>query len=233
MAAQEHSKVVLYRMQTNCGPVVDTPAASTGKRKFNTAPEKCRRQYEFVNVQRLNTYVRAHMPSKKQDPILQFCAMVAMCGCDFVMNLPRIGPKTAWKFRHRWQHLNLLQPAEILFAMNLIYYDMFVMKNGTAVLLHNSVHSGNSSERRATLDEGTSKASYEHTIQRVKNNIKTSQLVRSSLWTGERALAHAKNTSWTLQYWQNLQCFVCPHSSDFGYTRDVKGRTVFAFAPGM
>ena len=107
---------------------------------------------------------------------------------------------------------------------------MFVLKNSTPVLLQNSV---NTSQRQHALDEGVSKTSYEHTIERAKNNIKTSQLVRSSLWAGDRALAHARNTNWTLQYWQNLQAFACPHSSDFGYTRDAKGRTMFAFAAPM
>ena len=101
---------------------------------------------------------------------------VAMCGCDFTMNLPRLGARTLWKYRHRLQNLNLALPHHIVLAMNLMYYDMMLQKNVTPHLMQ---HSAN----LQSIDEDTCKQAYQLTITRVQKNSTMSPLIKSCLWS--------------------------------------------------
>ena len=79
-----------------------------------------------------------------------------------------------------------------------------------------------------SIDEDTCKQAYQLTINRVQKNSIMSPLIKSCLWPGTRALAHGRNTAWTLQYWRKLQRYEGAHEQDYGYTKDTLGRTVFA-----
>lgn len=181
-----------------------------------------KREYEFVQISALYTWLQKHMPSKAGCPIEQFCAMVATCGCDFVMNLPRIGAKTLWKYRYKLQHLPLSIPKYIVYGMSLMYFDMMVAKNVTPVFLQHT------SQSLTSIDVDTCCRSYTHTMQRIRQNTKLSDCLRSAVWNVDRALAHAKNTAWTLQYWTLLQKYESTHTQDYGYVKDKRGRTIFA-----
>ena len=67
-------------------------------------------------------------------------------------------------------------------------------------------------------------------LGRIKANSKISPKVKEALWTPERAAAHTLNVAWTMLYWTQLQTCPDPHSQDFGYAKDKKGRTQFAHA---
>ena len=219
-------QILVHRLKIN--NTTQAENAKTAKRKLPTSETgddkntATRREYEFVNIQALQRWVNGHMPSKVASPIEQFCSMVAMCGCDFTMNLPRLGARTLWKYRHKLQNLNLTLPRHIVLAMNLMYYDMMLQKNVTPHLMQ---HSAN----LESIDEDTCKQAYQLTITRVQKNSTMSPLIKSCLWSGTRALAHGRNTAWTLQYWRKLQRYEGAHDQDYGYTKDTHGRTVFAF----
>ncbi|NBX18214.1 MAG: hypothetical protein EBR09_12700, partial [Proteobacteria bacterium] len=180
-------------------------------------------QYEFVHVRKLMTCVVRLLPSEAQHPVAQFCAMVAFAGCDFALSLPRLGPKTLWKLRHRLAKLDLSQPAQLLCAMCILYWDMFVMKNTmpTGVV--------NSADFFAKVSVTDAERCYTSSMHRIKNIKTISPRIISALWDPDRAHAHTLNTQWTLAYWNQLQNFPDPHSKNFGYLRDSHGRTHFAF----
>jgi len=231
--------IVLYRIKIQTGKEsegteVDTKTKGT-KRKLvvtdalaNKQADKKesnhvkKREYEFVHIGALYTWLQKNMPSKVGCPVEQFCAMVATCGCDFVMNLPRIGAKTMWKYRYKLQNLPLSIPKYIVFGMSLMYFDMMVAKNVTPVFLQHT------SQSLPSIDVDTCCRSYTHTIERIKQNTKISDCLKSAVWNVDRALAHAKNTAWTLQYWTRLQEYESTHKQDYGYVKDKRGRTIFA-----
>ena len=63
-----------------------------------------------MHVAPVAAWLRHVFPCKVADPVQQFCAMVALCGCDFARNLQRLGPRSLWKLRHRLQNSHLSQP---------------------------------------------------------------------------------------------------------------------------
>jgi hypothetical protein len=181
------------------------------------------RQYEFVHVGKLMACVVRLLRSEAQHPVEQFCAMVALAGCDFALSLPRLGPKTIWKLRHRLAKLDLSQPAQLLCAMSILYWDTFVMKNTMPTGMVSSA------SFFAELPETEARQHYGATMHRIKNIKTLSPRIACMLWDADRAHAHALNTEWTLAYWHLLQGFPDPHSRNFGYLRDSHGRTHFAF----
>jgi hypothetical protein len=181
------------------------------------------RQYEFVHVGKLMACVARLLRSEAQHPVEQFCAMVALAGCDFALSLPRLGPKTMWKLRHRLAKLDLSQPAQLLCAMSILYWDTFVMKNTMPTGMVSSA------SFFAELPETEARQHYAAIMHRIKNIKTLSPRIACMLWDADRAHAHALNTEWTLAYWHLLQGFPDPHSRNFGYLRDSHGRTHFAF----
>ena len=230
-------EIYIQRLKIHIEPPLPAKATGTeadqakrsGKRKagdlstttavFNSNESK--RQYEFVLMPKVLSWVQQNMPSKSCAPIIQFSAMIAMCGCDFVMNLPRVGARTMWKYRQKLQSLNLSTTSDILSAMSIIYYDMYVAKHVTPVFLQ---HSANS----RMLDISLCREGYTTMFKRLQNNAKVAANIKTAVWSVDRACAHAKNTQWALQYWTKLQHADDAHATDYGYSKDAKGRTIFA-----
>ena len=198
----------LRRMVTNVGGA---------KRKASDVSDASgtirRREYEYVNINTIYEQLERVMPSTVQSPIRQFCSLVAMCGCDFAMSLPRMGPSTLWNERHHVRKLNLSDPTEMLRGLGVMYN-------------HALVSRGTMPPQAADSNNNL----YALILGRIKGNSKISPKVKEALWTPERAAAHTLNVAWTMLYWTQLQTCPDPHSQDFGYAKDKKGRTQFAHA---
>ena len=210
--------ILLYRMTTQL------PVSS--KRKFD--PEESvtskKRTYEFVRIAPLGEWIRRELPSKAIDPVRQFCALVALCGCDFSRNLPRLGPRTLWALRHRFQNTDLLDVRQAVCALSMGYLHVFVKKNALPVGMTNALQwFGSTSEEQAL-------AMYDGVASRIHSDQRISPRIKAQLWTGASATAHVRNALWTMHYWSLLEHCPDPHGADFGYVRDAKGRTHFAAA---
>ena len=101
---------------------------------------------------------------------------------------------------------------------------MYVAKNVTPVFLQHSAQ--NSHMQAVTLI--TSREGYTTTLKRLQNNAKVAANIKTALWGVDRVCAHAKNTQWALKYWTKLQHADDAHATDYGYSKDAKGRTIFA-----
>jgi hypothetical protein len=207
--------VLLYRMVTQL--------SSCGKRKCaEPAAKSAGRKYEFVRIAPVREWVCSVFPSRAVNPVQQFCAMVALCGCDFARNLPRLGPRSLWKMRQRLQNADLSNPTQALCAVSLAYHDMFVSRNTVPARATNSI---------AWFSQATETLAmqvYEDLLQRVAHDLRVSERIRAQMWTAATTRAHARNASWTMRYWSMLECAPDPLSADYGYQRDSKGRTGFA-----
>ena len=226
-ASPEPCEVLLFRMRTKSASD-DAPAAkrqctAQGAAGSRAPARKQSRQYEFLHVSKLMACVERLLPSRAQHPVEQFCTMVALSGCDFALNLPRLGPKTIWKLRHQLANLNLSQPAQLLCAMSILYWDTFVMKNAMPAGVLNTA------SYFEKLRESDVKEHYGAIMRRIKSSKTVSPRIAAGLWDADRAHAHTLNIEWTLAYWNLLHAFPDPHSKDYGYLRDAKGRTHFAF----
>ena len=227
--SQTPCEIFIFRMHTKSAAeaVPDAKrrcvAQSSAKREEAAAPKKTRK-YEFVQVSKLMACVERLLPSRAQHPVEQFCAMVALSGCDFALNLPRLGPKTIWKLRHRLTKLNMSQPAQLLCAMSILYWDTFVMKNTMPVGMTNET------SFFEKLEEDDVKQQYGAIMRRIKLSKSLSPRIATVLWDADRANAHTLNIEWTMAYWNLLHDVPDPHSKDYGYMRDAKGRTHFAFS---
>ena len=154
-----------------------------------------------------------------QHPIKQFCTLVACCGCDFALNLPRLGPRTLWKLAHNIQHLDLCEKEELMYALIILYANVF-KQNNTCTLKKSSISFNFSSEEVVKT--------YENTMNRIKAGTQISSTIKDQLWQCDRAWAHSKNTTWTFKYWNQLDECPLPHTEDFGYVMDDHNRTHFA-----
>jgi hypothetical protein len=221
-----NKRVVLYRMTTQL------PLATPVKRKqldvegrSAKTTTKTSYKYEFVDIATIDSWVQTVFPSKATDPVRQFCAMIALCGCDFVRNLPRLGPRTLWKLRHMLLHIDLREVSQIMSALSIAYSNLYIMKNKMPPGIINSVEwFKNASEEQmfAMFDQVSAK------IQRTSS---ISPRIKQQLWQADTAMAHARNTVWTMHYWTLCDNCPDPHATevgDFGYVRDSKGRTHFA-----
>lgn len=217
----ENCDVFLFRLRTKS----EDAEEPTAKRQCVTGGQtrKHKREYEFVHIDKLVNCVEKLMPSRVQTPVDQFCTLVALSGCDFALTLPRVGPRTAWKLRHRLAHLDLSKPVQILCAMTVLYWDTFVMKNTTPTGMTNSA------DFFQNVTEDEARAFYHNTIERIRKSAKVSPRISAMLWNTERAYAHALNITWTMAYWNKLHEYPDPHSQNYGYTKDKKGLTLFAF----
>ena len=184
--------VVLFRMTTQ---IAD---AASVKRKISGSPtltsdvksehKTSRRTYEFVRIAPIACWIKKVLPSKAIDPVRQFCAMVALCGCDFAQNLPRLGPRTLWKLHHRLQHTDLLQAPQIVRALSIAYTELFVMKNTMPAGTQNNMQwFQNTSDEQVCLI-------YNQVAARIQGNMKVSQHIKLQLWGADIAIAHARNT---------------------------------------
>ena len=213
------SEVLLYRMTTQ------TSAQTQNKRKLSHGadpPTKSRRTSEFVRISPVASWIATVMPSRAIDPVRQFCALVALCGCDFSRNLPRLGPRTLWKLRHRIQHIDLLQAPQALAALCIAYTDLFIMKNTVPEGMCNRQQWFQDTPQDSVL------AIYSAVAAKIQSSSKVPQSIKEQIWTRDVAMAHARNTVWTMHYWSFLEHCPDPHTADFGYVLDAKGRTHFA-----
>ena len=196
--ANKHMQISLFRIK-----IQGCQTQKSGKRKDpESAVKNTRREYEFVQIIPLMRWLQTNIPSKNNTAIPQFCAMVAMCGCDFVMNLPRVGPRTMWKYRFKLQFLQLYEPQHVLCAINIIYFDMFVRKTGGPSLTPIGA------QLMTDIDVETCLESYSQTHNRILNNNNVSTVIRTAVWPKQRVLAHGKNVFWT----QGRGAAVCPSS---------------------
>ena len=231
-------EVVLFRMTTqiNCAAPAKRKLAGSQEHSCITAeaPQAAgsvmhmsthrRRTYEYVRIAPIAAWIKTVLQSKAIDPVRQFCAMVALCGCDFARNLPRLGPRTLWKMRNRIQHSDLLQVHQAVGALSIAYTELFVTKNGMPDGMSNSML-----WFQSTSEEQV-RAIYNDVSTRIQRNDKVSPRIKLQLWGVDSAMAHARNAVWTMHYWSFLEHCPDPHAADFGYVRDAKGRTHFAAA---
>jgi hypothetical protein len=219
-------EVLLFRMTTQIADGASvkrklsssTSAVESGVKSHKTP----RRTYEYVRIAPIASWIHKVLPSKAIDPVRQFCALVALCGCDFARNLPRLGPRTLWKLRHRMQHTDLLQAPQVVSALSMAYTDLFVMKNALPAGMRNS------EDWFQSMSDEQVCAIYNEVTARIHGNSKVSERIKIQLWGADTAIAHARNAVWTMHYWSSLDNCPDPHAADFGYVRDAKGRTHFA-----
>ena len=230
------SRVLLYRM------ITQIPLAIPAKRKMSRGPSrgpssydahdndaknntKTSRKYEYVDIDSIALWLRTVFSSKVRNPVHQFCAMVALCGCDFVRNLPRLGPRTLWKLRHILVHIDLLERSQIMSVLSILYSDLYVTKQTMPPGMKNSAEwFKNTSEQEMYLI-------FDQVQARIQSNSHISPRIKQQLWKADTAMAHARNTVWTMHYWMFLENCPDPHATEFGefgYIRDSKGRTHFA-----
>jgi hypothetical protein len=215
-------KVVLHRMVTQTESAASRKRKSTGGDGAAEPTASRKRAYEFVCVSTIASWLQKVFPSKGVHPVTQFCALVALCGCDFTRNLPRLGPRTLWKLRHRLQNADLTNPGQIVCALSMAYSDLLLQKNAMPAGVTNSRSSLD------TMSEESAAAAYEDVMRRIHKDQKLSPKIKEQLWPGGRAAAHALNAVWTMHYWTLLHHAPDPHARSFGYVRDGKGRTFFA-----
>jgi hypothetical protein len=104
------------------------------------------------------------------------------------------------------------------------YLHVFVMKNSLPVGMCNTV------QWFTGVSQDQAVAMYDSVATRILHDQRISPRIRAQLWNSASAIAHARNALWTMHYWSLLEHCPDPHSSDFGYRRDAKGRTHFAAA---
>jgi len=212
--AGETRHVILYRMVTQLAP-------ASIKRNSSGTRTASGRQYEFVHIAPIRDWLLSVFPSRVVNPIQQFCAMVALCGCDFARNLPRLGPRSLWKIRHRLHNCDLTDPTQALCAISFAYHDMFINKNTVPACATNST----AWFRQAT--DALAIEMYDELAKRVEQLPRVSAKIKLQLWSSATSRAHVRNASWTMMYWRLLQNAPDPHAADYGYERDAKGRTRF------
>ena len=214
--------VLLFRMTTQIADLASQKRKFGQQQEADCKPAHSRRTYEFVRIAPIANWLKQEFPSKVIHPVRQFCALVALCGCDFARNLPRLGPRTLWKHRHRIQHIDLVQPSQLLCALSIAYTDLFLSKNTLPLGVRNNIE-----WFQATTEEQMSLI-YKQVAARIQGNDKISPRIKEQLWAEDTAMAHARNAVWTMHYWSFLHDCPDPHAADFGYVRDEKGRTHFA-----
>ena len=185
-------RVLLYRIKVN---VEDKTCGVKRKRG---------REMEFVDMNAVYEFLKKDFAVDR--PARCFAGMVASTGCDFTMNLPQIGPTRIWSHRHTLKAaLAQGTSAEGVLGMMLwAYTELYIQK---ARLTRSRAHQ--------PLDQAVH--SFESMVAAVKRSSSISQRVRDSLWGYQRALAHAKNTEWTVLYWTDLHEHPDPIAGDFGF----------------
>ena len=164
--------VLLYRMLTR----TKTEPAKRKSTYENDTSRPPPRAYEFVDIAPLKAWLTVVFPSKVVHPVRQFCAMVALCGCDFARNLPRLGPRSLWKIRHRLQNVDLGNPTHALCGINVAYHDMFVCRNVMPT------HMSNSIEWFENVSEETALTLYDAMTRKIEQDQRISQRIKQQLW---------------------------------------------------
>lgn len=164
------------------------------RKKTNT------RQYEFVSINHIASFLRSsvHM---QPDPITAFCSLVAMAGCDFSRNLPRVGEAKLWLMRDNLRNCDLSSVDGLLSALTVIYRQVFQRSVRFDKLLNTT----------PALEE------YQATISRIQKTEKISPKIRQAMWLAPVAECHCKNVIWTLLYWTERSNAPAPICPEYGY----------------
>ena len=205
-------QVYLYRMRT-----------TLDKDKKRPAEGRSRREYEYVCMSRVLSWVQAEL-AFLENPVHAFAALVATTGCDFCMNLPHLGPKSIWSVRHAFTALDLRQPQDLLVAISRAYHQ----QHKARLALGQPARvppAGPGDDLLATL--AAAGAQYDVLSGSIKRCSRIAQRTRDSIWGEARMTAHVKNTLWTVQYWVQIHDFEDPLRADYGYTLE-RGRCCFA-----
>ena len=183
-------RIILYRIKVKA-----SEAEAGAKRKKG-------REMEFVDVNAIYAYLQQDLAIER--PALSFAGMVASTGCDFTMNLPQIGPTRLWAHRHVLKGVDALKVESVLTMMLRAYTELYMNK-------------ARLTRCRAELPLEAAVDRFGTAVESVRRCSQISQRVRDSLWGSERALAHAKNTQWTVLYWTLLHEHPNPIEGDYGF----------------
>lgn len=199
--------ILLYRLTTNVG----TPSTQ--------------HTHEFVAVGDLIPFVRQEFPTV--NPVSDFATLVALTGCDFCMNLPRVGPARLWAMRSLFTGLDLQSDLHLLMVIVTVYQDLFKK--------HTRVSRTRVSEmldfvKQNQVDDADTKVGglYREIQQHVQNAPKLSTGTRDSVWVYSRALAHCRNALWTRVYWERLHEYPDPldaGGAPYGFELNDRGWT--------
>lgn len=215
---QHTQRFYLWRMTTN----VDT----TLKRKKSDSSNI---KYEYVDIQAILVWLQTEMAQMRCVGLASdnLAALVAATGCDFCMSLPNVGPERIWKQRHRFKHLNLTSPLDLMQALSCVYEAMYRSKlPGTVTAMQTLLHENEITAQTTDKHE----AFYEHFAQvsgftdrlqkmaeayamlarNLHNNAQISETIKKRTWSVERMQAHVLNAIWTTRYWMYLDKYPDP-----------------------
>ena len=181
--------------------------------KKRAADGRTKREFEFVDMQRLLAFVRSEFP-ESASPARTFGALVALTGCDFSMTLPGAGPTKIWQQRRLARSLDVTAFGGMLAFVTRMYTGLFRAHINTVGLC-------------ADTGESTLQSNYAQLSASVKRSAGVNERTQKAFWKGERMEAHVRNTLWTLSYWTELHAFPDPLSGNHGY---VKRKKMVAFA---
>ena len=190
-----HADIIVRRIATK--------TAEDRKRKRTSG-----REYEFVSIPDITQFLERTVVLRP-DPVTAFAALVAMCGCDFSRNLPRIGEAKLWQMRNVVRHCDLSQPDGILDALARLYAEVF--KRNVAF-----APAAGTLALEAPADAGP-RARYADVHARIQRTAKISPKIREALWAPETAECHARNVRWTLAYWTERSNAPFPIADEHGY----------------
>lgn len=183
-------RVLLFRIKVN---VSDVDSAQKRKRG---------REMEYIDVNALYAYLQTELAVDR--PAACFSSMVASTGCDFTMNLPQIGPAKLWTHRHVLKKIDTATVEGVLTMMLQAYTLMFQ-------------HKARMPKFELDMPVEKTMQTFDEAVVSMKRCTQIAQRARDSIWEMERALAHAKNTQWTVLYWKLLHEHPDPINGDYGF----------------
>lgn len=216
--------IMLYRLVTNVGNLSPSRNSSPTK-KPTDASKSTTAKHEFVSVAHLIPFVKREFPT--QNPVADFATLVALTGCDFCMNLPRVGPSRVWQMRSQFRKLDLGKDTHLMLAMLLVYRDLYkkhVQLTHTRVLGMRDALVGDPDTDVAEAITSMYRALY----RQIQSTTKLSLGTRQSVWVDARALAHCRNALWTREYWERLHDYPDPLEDEgvkYGFVRNERGWT--------
>lgn len=208
--------IVIHRMLTR----IDSE-----KKRGSSTPG---RQYEYVNVPSLLEFVTSSL-QHHNEPAVSFAGLVAMTGCDFTLNLPRLGPTKIWSNRSNMSPCKLTV-SSLLCVLLHMYIEVYAKGLSSPQSLHKRLRALTALE---DVDQATEMMAVYTSLQK---QIELSSCIAASmkdkLWRYERCFAHCKNTLWTTEYWRMLELFPSPVGTNesgtcYGYLEDKRGRVIF------
>ena len=206
------TKIILHRMKTKLKDVKKRDSEGVFKR-----------EYEFVNISIMyNVLCSGNRPifhnpmtdpeEPKNNPIEIISTLTSLTGCDFCMNLPKIGPTTIWKYRKLILNADMKNTQGLLTYLIILYREIF--KNHLKPQSISEIKSKIERDERGGLHAAVQV--YTEVYESLQKS-KLSPSVKASLFTPARLLAHVKNVQWTVSYWKDLHFYIEPLEGDFGY----------------